>query len=52
MQTKLRTLREWCARFDADDWDRQIDADAKTGKLARLAERALRDHQAGRSIEL
>ncbi len=49
---ELRVLREWFARFDSDDWDRQIAADARDGKLARLAERALKDHAAGLSSEL
>jgi hypothetical protein len=51
-QDELRLLREWFARFDTDNWDRQIAADAKSGKLAQLAERALKDHEAGRSTEL
>ena len=51
-QDELQVLREWFARFDADDWDRQIAADVKSGKLARLAERALRDHEMGHSTEL
>ncbi len=49
---ELRILREWFARFDADDWDRQIASDVKRGRVARLAEHALRDHEAGRSTEL
>lgn len=48
----LRELRARFARFDADDWDRQIVSDARSGKLERLAARALRDHEAGRSTEL
>ena len=51
-EDELRALRAWFARFDADDWDRQIASDAKSGKLERLAARALRDHEAGRSTEL
>jgi hypothetical protein len=51
-QDELRALREWFARFDADDWDRQIESDVKSGKLTRLAKSALRDHEAGRSTEL
>ena len=51
-QDELRILREWFVRFDADDWDRQIASDAKNGKLAQLAERSLRDHEAGRSTDL
>ena len=51
-QDELRALREWFTRFDADDWDRQIASDSKRGKLAQMAKRALRDHDAGRSTEL
>lgn len=50
--SELKALRAWFERYDAEVWDRQIESDAKSGKLARLAERALRDHQAGRSTEL
>ena len=51
-EAELKALREWFARFDAEVWDRQIEADAKNGKLASLAERALQDHAAGRSTKL
>ena len=50
--SELKALREWFERYDAEVWDRQIESDAKSGKLARLAERALRDHGAGRSTKL
>ena len=50
--SELRAFREWLDRYDADMWDRQIEADAKSGKLASLVERALRDHDAGRSTRL
>ena len=49
---ELATLREWFASFDAEAWDRQLEADVKAGKLDTLAERALRDHLAGRSTKL
>ena len=49
---ELKALRAWFERYDAEVWDSQIESDAKNGKLGRLAERALRDHQAGRSTEL
>jgi hypothetical protein len=49
---ELRCLREWFARYDADLWDRQIESDAQNGKLARAAERALRDYDAGLTTEL
>ncbi len=37
-------LRDWFATFDAESWDRQMEADAREGKLERLSEGALRDH--------
>ena len=49
---ELKAFREWFARYDAEIWDRRIEADAKNGKLSSLAERALRDHDGGRSTEL
>jgi hypothetical protein len=45
-------FREWFALFDAEAWDRQLEADVKSGKLDKLAERALRAHAAGQSTEL
>jgi hypothetical protein len=49
---ELRAFRDWFARFDAATWDLQIEADADNGKLRSLAERALKDHEAGRSTIL
>ena len=49
---ELASFREWFIQFDAAAWDRQIEADAKAGRLDRLAERAQRDHEAGLSTKL
>jgi hypothetical protein len=49
---ELTALREWFADFDGDAWDRQMEADINAGRLDTLAERALRDHEAGRSTPL
>lgn len=49
---ELVALREWFAAYDAEVWDRQFEDDVHAGKLDALAERALRDHQAGRSTKL
>ncbi len=51
-EAELAELRRWFAEFDAEAWDRQIEADAKAGKLDRLAEKALRDHAEGRTKPL
>ena len=49
---ELKAFRDWFARFDAEGWDDQIEADAKNGKLKSFADRALRDHESGRSTVL
>jgi hypothetical protein len=49
---ELTEFREWFTRFDAEVWDRQFEADAKSGKLDRLAEQAQRDHAAGKSTKV
>ncbi len=49
---ELAAFRQWFARFDAEAWDRQFEADVKAGKLDALAQRALQDHAAGRSSKL
>ena len=49
---ELAHFREWFAEFDAAEWDRQLDADVTSGKLDRLADAALADHNAGRSRTL
>ena len=49
---ELATFRRWFAAFDAEAWDRQFEANVKAGKLDALADRALRDHAAGKSTKL
>jgi hypothetical protein len=45
----VRKLAEWLDEYKAELWDRQIEADAKSGKLDHMAEKALVDHRAGRT---
>jgi hypothetical protein len=49
---ELTEFRNWFAAFDAEVWDAEFESDANSGKLDTLAERALRDHAAGRSTKL
>jgi hypothetical protein len=42
-------LREWLMEEDWSEWDLQIERDAASGKLDRLAKQALADHAAGKS---
>jgi len=45
-------LREWFEEFEAQQWDEQIERDAKSGKLDKIAEQALNEYRAGKAIEL
>jgi hypothetical protein len=49
---ELVEFRRWYAEFDAAEWDRQLEADSTAGRLDKLADEALADHQAGRSRPL
>jgi len=44
---QLAEFSRWFEQFIADKWDRQIAADAETGKLDPLAEKALKEYDAG-----
>lgn len=48
---ELVVLRKWFSEFDAETWERQIEEDAKVGKLDSLADAAIKTHQAGRSAK-
>jgi hypothetical protein len=38
---ELARFRKWFEEFDAQAWDKQWEADAKSGKLDKIAEQAL-----------
>jgi hypothetical protein len=42
-------LLEWVRTRFNDEWDRQIEEDAKSGRLDRVAEDALSEYRAGRT---
>ena len=47
--SELAAFRSWFVEFDAAAWDRQIETDSETGKLDRLAQSAVEEHQAGKT---
>lgn len=49
---ELASFRRWFVEFDAEAWDRQIEADVRAGKLDAVAEEALKDYRAGRTTPL
>ncbi len=51
-ETELATFRKWFLEFDAEVWDRQIERDSASGRLADLAKKSLVDHKTGKSTEL
>ncbi len=49
---ELATLRDWFRKYDAENWDREIEEDASRGRFDKLAEEALAAHKAGRTKQL
>jgi hypothetical protein len=49
---QLARFRAWFEEFEATRFDKKIEPDATTGRLDRLAERALSDFRTGRTREL
>ncbi len=45
-------FRDWFLEYEWDAWDRQVERDARAGKLDALARKALEDHAAGRTTPL
>ncbi len=45
-------LREWLLEREAEEWDREIERDAASGKLDKLFEKSVEDHRAGKSREI
>ena len=46
---ELARFRTWFLEFDHQAWDRQIEADAASGKLDGLVNEALADYKAGKA---
>jgi len=51
-EEELEEFRRWYAAFDAEVWDRQMEADALAGKLDALADEAIRHMRSGSFTEL
>jgi hypothetical protein len=49
---QLARFRAWFEEFDARLFDEKIERDAKSGKLDRLAEEAVRAHRKGLAREI
>lgn len=47
-----RELMEWLTEVVSDDWDQQIEADVKAGKLDKLLEEVRAEIKAGRTSPL
>lgn len=48
----LVRFRVWFDEFDAQIWDKQFETDAESGKIDKIAEKALNDYRAGKAKEL
>ncbi len=48
----LSRFRAWFEEFDAQEWDEQFERNALSGKMDKLAEKAISDYRAGKAREL
>jgi hypothetical protein len=48
----LAEFRHWFAEFDAEAWNQQFERDVTTGKLDKLAEKALKHLREGNCTDL
>lgn len=49
---EFKTLMVWLDELRADLWDKQIEADAKAGKLDKLMEQGLKEFSEGKFTKL
>ena len=49
---ELHTFRSWFENYDSKAWDKQFEADARSGKLDELADRAVKDLKANKCTRL
>ena len=49
---ELARFRAWFLEYDWAAWDHQLEEDVQGGRLDDLAEKALRDHAAGKTTPL
>jgi len=49
---ELAQFRKWFAKYDAANWDEQLEQDVKSGKLNDLRAEALEEHAKGATREL
>ena len=50
--SELAAFRDWFRAYASDEWDRQIEQDVRAGRLDKLADKALAEHNAGKTREL
>ncbi|MBI2889768.1 MAG: hypothetical protein HYY13_03180 [Nitrospirae bacterium] len=46
---EARRLAKWLEKYFEDEWDKQIEEDAKAGRLDSLIEEAIEDHRQGKT---
>jgi len=49
---EMAQLRDWLLELDAEQWDREIERDAASGRLDQVFEKSLADHRDGKSREI
>jgi hypothetical protein len=50
-RSELAAFRKWFQEYETTQWDIQIEEDVATGKLNRLAQKALAEHRAESMVD-
>ena len=51
-KSELKSFRQWFVGYDAEAWDGQFQADAKSGNLDDFADEAIKEYRVGKASEL
>lgn len=51
-KAKFLKIRKWFYNYDAKQWDKKFEEDARSGRLKDLADTALSDYKTGKCREL
>ncbi len=46
------SFRDWFTKYDAEVWDAQIENDVHSGRMAKIADKALTDYHEGKTRAL
>ena len=49
---QFESFRKWFEEYESDLWDSQLEQDARSGNLDKLAQEAVKEYESGKSSKL